>query len=60
MTAVKAAAVINSAGVLLSMDILAKLCDDEGDLLHVVERTNGFELIQNVLDFKTQNSNDSW
>ena len=56
MTAVKAAAVRNSAGVLLSRDILTKLRVDKGDLVHVVETTNGFELIPNEPDFKTQMS----
>ena len=56
MTAVKITAVGNSAGVLRSKDILAKLRVDKGDLLHVVETTNGIELTPYDPDFETQMS----
>ena len=56
MTAIKITAVGNSAGVLLSKDILAKLRVDKGDFLHVVETTNGIELTPYDPDFETQMS----
>ena len=56
MTAIKITAVGNSAGVLLSKEILAKLRVDKGDLLHVVETANGIELTPYDPDFETQMS----
>ena len=56
MTAVKITAVGNSAGVLLSKDILAKLRVDKGDFLHVLETVNGIELTPYDPDFETQMS----
>jgi putative addiction module antidote len=43
-TTMKVIAVGNSAGVLLSKELLKKLRVETGDTLHVIETPNGFEI----------------
>ena len=44
MTSVKVSAIGNSAGIILTKELLAKLKVDKGDMLSVVETPNGIEL----------------
>jgi len=44
MTTVKVTTVDNSVGIVLSKELLERLRVSEGDVLHVTETPNGFEL----------------
>jgi len=51
MTNLKLMSMGDSAGVLLSKDLLTKLCVDKGDVLHAVETENGILLIPQDREF---------
>ena len=54
MTKLKLMSMGDSAGVLLSKDLLTKLCVDKGEVLHAVETENGILLIPQDREFDAQ------
>ena len=54
MTSVKVTTVGNSAGVVLSKEVLAKLRVDKGDMLYIQETPNGIELTAYNPEFAVQ------
>jgi putative addiction module antidote len=54
MTSVKVTTVGNSAGVVLSKEVLAKLRVDKGDMLYIQETPNGIELTAYNPEFAAQ------
>jgi putative addiction module antidote len=54
MSSIKVTTVGNSAGIVLSKELLAKLRVEKGDLLYVTETPNGIELSPYRKDFAVQ------
>ncbi|UCE31483.1 MAG: AbrB/MazE/SpoVT family DNA-binding domain-containing protein [Burkholderiales bacterium] len=54
MTSVKVTTVGNSLGIVLPREVLARLRVDKGDLLYLVETTEGIELVPYNPEFVAQ------